>query len=97
MTAQWRSDIDSLAFRPTGHSGQCVVHRRAFRVILGKDAVPARCLAFFVEHSDRFEAAAAEKIARAGLGNDANFHLDSRDVRGRRGGAQRGESGGCAP
>src|SRR6476469_144498 len=33
--ALWRREIDSLSFMPAGHQGECVVHRRAFRVLLG--------------------------------------------------------------
>ena len=80
MSSTWRSDLDSLRFQPRGHTGQCLVHRRAFRTILGFNPTPADCAACFLQQQSAFEAAAAAKIARAALAADANFHLTSRDV-----------------
>lgn len=77
----WRDDIDSLAFRPTGHGGICVVHRLAFRTLLGTAAATPACLAYFDACSDLFQRAAADKIARRGLAADGVFHLNSRDIR----------------
>ena len=77
---QWREDIDSLAFQPAGHTGSCMVHRRAFETLLGRRASPAECAAYFQVNQSKFERAAAAKIARASLGGSANFHLTSRDV-----------------
>jgi hypothetical protein len=77
MSSTWRSDLDSLSFRPAGHSGQCLVHRRAFRTILGFNPTPAAC---FLQQQSAFQAAAAAKIARTSLAADANFHLTSRDI-----------------
>lgn len=78
--ALWRADIDSLAFQPLRHEGQCVVHRLAFRTLLGTDATPQACLDYFHAQRAAFETAAAAKIERRGLPMDANFHLNSRDV-----------------
>jgi hypothetical protein len=80
MSGTWRSDLDSLSFQPRGHTGQCLVHRRAFRTILGFNPAPADCDTCFLQQQSAFEAAAAAKIARAALAADANFHLTSRDV-----------------
>ena len=77
--ARWREDIDSLAFEPEGHAGCCVVHRRAFRAFLGREAARQDCLAFFAAHEEAFRVAAATKIAR-GLQRGRSFHLTSRDV-----------------
>ncbi len=79
--ATWREDIDSLVFEPEGHVGSCVVHRRAFRTLLGRDAARQECLEFFGAHHGAFRAAAAAKIARASILAGMNFHLTSRDVR----------------
>jgi hypothetical protein len=76
----WRADIDSLAFEPSHHEGQCVVHRRAFRTLLGIEATPQACIDYFHAHHAVFEAAAADKIAQRDLPQDANFHLNSRDI-----------------
>jgi hypothetical protein len=81
VDCRWRDDIDSLAFTPPAHRGQCVVHRRAFRALLQFAPQPDDCRAFFAQHSDRFVAAAQRKIERAALPADANFHLNSRDIR----------------
>ena len=79
--ALWRPDIDSLAFLPTLHGGQCVVHRLAFRKLLGGSATPEACLAFFRLHRGAFDEAARAKTIRMGLAAAANFHLTSRDLR----------------
>jgi hypothetical protein len=80
MSGTWLSDLDALSVQPRGHAGQCLVHRRAFRTILGFNPTPADCAACFLQQLSAFEAAAAVKIARAALAADANFHLTSRDV-----------------
>jgi hypothetical protein len=77
----WREEIDSLAFRPERHEGQCVVHRLAFRTLVGGEATRESCLAFFCAHRPAFDAAAREKVARTGIARDANFHLNSRDLK----------------
>jgi hypothetical protein len=79
-SSAWRSDLDSLSFRPRGHDGYCVVHRRAFETLLGFKPAPEDCATCFVSHRAAFEQAAAAKIARSALRPDANFHLTSRDV-----------------
>ena len=80
MASIWRPDINSLSFQPRGHTGQCVVHRRAFATILGFDPTPDDCTACFQQRLSTFEAAAVAKISRAALAADANFHLTSRDI-----------------
>lgn len=77
----WRKDIDSLAFRAGGHEGCCVVHRLAFRALLGAEASPENCLAYFRARRWAFAAAARAKADLKGLPADASFHLTSRDLR----------------
>jgi hypothetical protein len=77
---EWRFDIDALVFRPSDQGGRCVVHRRAFRTLLGHPASEQECLAYFRIHAAVFKDAARAKIARRGYGDDASFHLTSRDV-----------------
>jgi hypothetical protein len=79
----WRSDIDSLAFRPSGHMGMCVIHRRAFRTLLGCTPSPQQSIDFYLLHRDSFEAAARAKLAARSIRETENFHLTSRDVRRR--------------
>lgn len=79
--AFWIEEIDSLAFRPSNHRGQCVMHRRALRVLLGRDATSQQCLDYFRARRVAFERAARAKIARAALREDARFHINSRDLR----------------
>jgi hypothetical protein len=79
--ASWREDIDSLVFEPEGHAGSCVVHRRAFRTLLGRHAARQECLTFFGAHQGAFRAAAAAKIARGHVMPGMSFHLTSRDIR----------------
>jgi hypothetical protein len=77
----WRDDIDSLAFRPTGHDGYCVVHRLAFRALVGATASPEACQAFYCDHREAFDEAARVKADLKGLPAESNFHLTSRDLR----------------
>lgn len=76
----WREDIDSLAFHVEGHRGLCVIHRRAFRVLLGFLPERQDCCAYFEAQRYAFERAAIDKIAGAGVLPDGNFHLNSRDI-----------------
>jgi hypothetical protein len=92
LGARWRADIDSLAFRPPGHMGECVVHRRALRSLIGHDPTPEEALALHRQEADGFARAAAAKIAKARLSPSANFHLTSRDLRRQRDVAPRLES-----
>ena len=80
-SAVWREDIDSLAFIPGWHAGQCVVHRLAFRVLVGPSPTPGTCMTFFLDHRSIFDEAARAKAALKRLPLDANFHLTSRDLR----------------
>jgi hypothetical protein len=77
----WRSDIDSLAFHPSGHSGFCVVHRRAFGTLLGSAASPQQSIDFYRLHRDAFDAAAHSKLEARAIAASENFHITSRDVR----------------
>lgn len=77
---EWRSDLDALAFRPASSSGLCVVHRRAFRALVGHPASDQECLSYFRAEWPAFVAAALAKIARQKLTDTDNFHLTSRDV-----------------
>jgi hypothetical protein len=66
--AVWRSDIDALVFPLDAHAASCMVHRRAFRTLLGFDPAPADCLRHFGEHAHAFRSAAAAKIAQKNFG-----------------------------
>lgn len=78
--AVWRDDIEALAFRPEGRRELCMVHRRAFRALLGADPAPQDCQTFFSAHRAAFEAAAQVKILETAVASGVNFHLTSRDV-----------------
>ena len=75
----WRNDIDALEFRPAGSLRLCMVHRLAFRTLIGRLPEKEDCLAWFAAHRQAFETAASVKMARGGAGN---FHLTSRDIAG---------------
>ncbi|MBR0698163.1 hypothetical protein [Bradyrhizobium lablabi] len=77
----WRNDLDALAFRPPGHAGFCVIHRRAFRALLGSEPSAQQSINFYQQYRDVFAAAALEKIARAQIEQTVNFNINSRDVR----------------
>jgi Protein of unknown function (DUF1488) len=81
QSPSWRGDLDSLAFKPTGHAAECVVHRRAFRVLLGIEPDPEDCRRYFEDHRAVFENAAAAKISAKSIPPSARFHLTSRDIR----------------
>jgi hypothetical protein len=76
----WRDDIDALVFEPHEHCGFCMVHRLAFRTLLGFFPQPGDCEAYFHLHASAFHAAAKAKIARAGVAAGISLHLTSRDV-----------------
>jgi hypothetical protein len=85
----WRDDLDALAFAVPGHGGDCLVHRRAFRALVGGSAAretpatPDRdtCLALFDRDTSAFCAAAQAKILRQSIPKGKNLHLNSRDIR----------------
>lgn len=76
----WREDIESLAFHPDRHFGRCLVHRLAFRTLIGEDTCATDCQRYFAMHEAAFRQAAAIKIAAKGLASADNFHLNSRDI-----------------
>lgn len=76
----WRSDIDALAFPAGGSGAFCVVHRRAFRTLMGGDPTPGACETFFQANRAAFEAAASAKTREKRVARALNFHLTSRDV-----------------
>jgi len=78
--AQWRHDIDALAFEPDGHRSMCMVHRLAFRSLLRLTPAPDDCMAYFAAHEAAFRQAAQAKILRKGIKAGTNFHLTSRDL-----------------
>ncbi|HEY5305223.1 MAG TPA: DUF1488 family protein [Pseudolabrys sp.] len=77
---EWRSHIDALAFHPDGRQEQCVVHRRAFRTLLGFDPSPQDCECYFRANRAAFEAAARAKILEKNITSGLSFHLTSRDI-----------------
>jgi hypothetical protein len=93
MLVTWRSDIDALAFRPDGGQGYCMVHRRAFRTLLGFSPSPDDCETFFRANRSAFQAAAQAKILEKNIARGLNFHLTSRDVARRLKLAKRAEPG----
>ena len=82
----WRDDLDALSFRPAGGDVFCMVHRLAFRTLMGRLSSKEDCLAWFEANRDAFEAAAKDKMARGVTGN---FHLTSRDITGQVGAISR--------
>lgn len=77
----WHDASTALAFRPAGHGADCLIHRLAFRTLLGFAPTAADCAAYFGQHRALFERAAALKIARRRLAGSDRFHLNSRDIR----------------
>ena len=78
--AVWRDDLDALQF-PAGNGGaHCMIHRLAFRKLIGRDPKSQDCLDWYGENAALFQAAALAKIARLALPADRNLHIDSRDV-----------------
>lgn len=80
IPAIWRSDIEALAFRPDGRPGFCMVHRRAFRTLMGFSPTPEDCEVFFRSNRGAFQAAAHAKIIEKNIARGSNFHLTSRDI-----------------
>jgi hypothetical protein len=79
--AAWRDDVDALQFCPPGHEGFCLVHRLAFRTLVGSKASPDACLGFFAAQEAAFLFAARSKISRQSIEPRRNLHLNSRDIR----------------
>jgi hypothetical protein len=87
--AIWRSDLDVLQFPVPDHGAVCLVHRLAFRALVGGSAAretpgdPGRdaCLTFFCRETLAFHAAARAKILRQSIPPGRNLHLNSRDIR----------------
>lgn len=80
LAAEWREDIDALQFNAAGNGGVCMIHRLAFRRLLGFAPRPDDCLRYFADHAAAFDAAASAKIEAQSLPRGRNFHLNSRDV-----------------
>lgn len=78
---RWRADLDALEFSPPGHGAPCLMHRLAFRALLGRDPAPAQCLAYFEARSAAFLAASTRKIAARALARSCSLHLTSRDIK----------------
>ena len=76
----WRNDVEALAFQPDGRQGYCMIHRLAFRTLLGFSPTPEDCASFFRDNFDAFQAAANAKIREKNVADGMNFHLTSRDV-----------------
>jgi hypothetical protein len=57
-----------------------VVHRLAFRSLLGFTPEKQDCLAYYAAHAASFNAAAQAKIAQTNIPREYNFHLTSRDI-----------------
>ncbi|CAN7694575.1 hypothetical protein LJR231_005698 [Phyllobacterium sp. LjRoot231] len=81
LAAKWREDLDALQFGAVNHGGVCIVHRLAFRRLLGFTPDRDDCIAYFAGHVTAFGAAASAKIAVRRMLPACNFHLDSRDIR----------------
>ena len=78
--AQWREDLDALQFFVMAKGSLCVVHRLAFRRLLGFTPSRDDCLAYFAIHATAFDAAALAKINRESTPFGFRFHLTSRDI-----------------
>jgi hypothetical protein len=77
--AEWREDIDALQFA-AGEGRACMLHRLAFRRLLGRDPQWHDCMAYFAAREGVFRAAAALKISQHSIAPGRNFHLTSRDI-----------------
>lgn len=78
--AVWRDDLDALQF-PAGNGGAlCMIHRLAFRKLIGHDPREQDCLDWYDVNAAVFHAAAIAKMARLELSEDRNLHIDSRDI-----------------
>ncbi|MEB2844646.1 hypothetical protein [Endobacterium cereale] len=83
--AIWRDDLDALGFavffEGKDHGAACLVHRRAFRILIGFDPVVADCLAYYANNAEVFQAAAWAKIDRQSIPQGRSLNLNSRDIR----------------
>lgn len=80
MIAQWAAEADAVRFSaPNG--GSCLIHRLAFRALLGRDPRVAECVDFVNLNIEAISAAAATRLSSAKIGRGINFHLNSRQIR----------------
>lgn len=75
----WRADVDSLAFQPPNHDGRCFIHRRAFVTLCGANTVED-CESYYLSNRAAIFNAAAAKLQCSHPDQQANFHLNSRDI-----------------
>jgi hypothetical protein len=80
LEATWRPDLDALQFH-AGNGSLCVVHRLAFRVLLGKVPKPAECLEYVRANPAVFAAAARRRLDAERETGRRSFHLNSRHIR----------------
>lgn len=80
LDVAWRPDLDALQF-PAGNGSTCVVHRLAFKVLLGKVPEASECLDYVRANPAPFAAAARRRLnEESGIGR-RSFHLNSRHIR----------------
>jgi len=79
--AIWRADLEAVEFRPHNHGGVCMIHRLAFRTLIGRSPDAAKCLVFFEDNKLAILRAAKLKMSTGKIADHRNFHLNSRDVR----------------
>ena len=72
-------NLDALQFL-AAPTNICMVHRLAFRRLIGRNPRPADCMVYFSAQAPAFGAAAMAKIIRQDLAPGRNFHLNSRDI-----------------
>ena len=78
--AEWRDDLDALQFAAGDGGASCMIHRLAFRRLIGREPDKQLCLDWYNDKVAVFQAAAIDKMTRLNLPKDRNLHIDSRDV-----------------
>lgn len=78
--AEWRDDLDALQFAAGTGGALCMIHRLAFRSLIGREPQKQDCIEWYDHNAAVFQAAAIDKMTRLNLPKDRNLHIDSRDV-----------------
>jgi hypothetical protein len=80
---RWNEEREAVEFEVElgEYRGLVIVPRRVLRSILGRPLAPEDCVAHLHLHRAEFERLAEAKLRARALGDDANVHIDGRDLR----------------
>jgi hypothetical protein len=80
---RWNAEREAVEFAVElgEYRGLVIVPQRVLRGLLGQRPTPEACVAYLHLHRTEFERIAEAKLRARTLGEDANVHIDGRDLR----------------